>query len=168
MSEATRNRSAEAWRAVVASGLIQKRAAQVYDIHYRYGSLSRRQMFEHFKREHPSSIAEVVSFSPRYAQLVRAGLLIETGECLCDYTNQTVTMWDVTDKIPTERLVTPRGDDPRDRQIADLKQELFEAKGTIGRLQEALASKGQTNQVELFGSLVEIGPLVGGASGRQP
>ena len=104
MSVDSSRRSSDAYQSVMNSGLIQMRAAQVYQMHYHLGSLTKREMFEHFKASFPDENVQVDSFGPRYAQLVKAGLMEEVGEKNCLITGQTVTVWDVTTKIPRTKL----------------------------------------------------------------
>tara|TARA_R110002020_G_scaffold456732_2_gene673370 strand:- start:993 stop:1460 length:468 start_codon:yes stop_codon:yes gene_type:complete len=100
----TKRRSNAAYQAVLHSGLVAQRAQQVYAIHYLFGPMGKREMYETFKARNPTSSVQVDSMSPRYRQLVDAGLLDEVGEHKCPYTGQTITVYDVTDKVPTQRL----------------------------------------------------------------
>jgi len=135
----TLERSYAAYRSVVRSGLIATRAAEVYDYHYRHGPMGKRRMFEMYRSNNPAATVQVDSFGPRYAQLVRAGLLREAGEEFCRYTQQTVTIWDVTTKVATERLRDPEklkssGDPTAHSRIVQLELMLREAHNTISEL----------------------------------
>jgi hypothetical protein len=98
----------EAYRAVTKSGLIARRAAQVYAIHFERGALTKREMFRAYQEDHPRSKVQVDSFGPRYSQLVGAGLLIEVGERQCKVSLRISTIWDVTGKVPTQALGSRR------------------------------------------------------------
>jgi len=94
-------------------------------------------MYESYRQSHPGTIVQVDSFGPRYAQLVRGGLMTEVGEGTCPFTHQTVTHWDVTPEIPRVRLAT-KASGPTKKDllswIAVLQRELALKDSEISRL----------------------------------
>ena len=111
--------------------------------------MGKREMYELYRGAHPGTIVQVDSFGPRYAQLVRGGLMIEVGEGVCEFTKQMVTHWDVTPMVPRTRLSTkPNGPTRRELlgMIAKLQLDIVLKDATITRLKEKLGS----GQGELF------------------
>ena len=102
----TAERSAIAYAAVLNSGLIAVRASEVYSYHYKNSAMTKREMFADYQLHNPDSPVQVDSFGPRYRQLVDAGLMIEVGERQCRVSKRLATTWDVTTKVPTEKMVT--------------------------------------------------------------
>lgn len=82
-----RETSVEAYEKIKASGLLSKRRWQVYDILFRCGPLTARQIAEDFG---------VPGGWKRCSELQEMGLIREVGTRVDSKTQQTVLVWDVT------------------------------------------------------------------------
>ena len=134
----TAERSAIAYAAVLHSGLIAVRAAEVYSYHYKNSAMTKREMFADYQLHNPESSVQVDSFGPRYRQLVDAGLMIEVGERQCRVSKRLATLWDVTSKVPTEKIVTKKTKSSANKfhlRIAYLEGQLEKALSRIKELE---------------------------------
>jgi hypothetical protein len=111
-------------------------------------------MYELYKRENSDHSVQIDSFGPRYAQLVRAGLLEEMDEHQCEFTNQHVTTWDVTTLIPRVGLTSSGSSGPNTKawmrqRIKSLECLLMEANKSLEMLR-ACSPQEKNGQRRLF------------------
>lgn len=105
--------SVAAYQKIKDNGLLSTRRFQVYEHIYQNGPVTQRQTCAAFGHHMSNSIR------PRFAELERAGVVKVVGEVVDSKTDMTVSLWDVTDRLPT-KIVAPMG--KKDRKIAELEE----------------------------------------------
>lgn len=91
-----RQTSAEAYNAIKENGLLSKFRWATYDFLFHNGPLTTRGVHAGVKQ-----IAKDVGIvSSRLTELREMGVVREVGLKVCDTTGMTVTLWDVTAKLP--------------------------------------------------------------------
>jgi len=98
-----RSTSAKAYKHIMTTGVLTERQTQVYNATYQHGPLGSREAWEKIKKLYPNMDIPQHSVNPRFKEMVREGVIMEVGECVCPYTNRTVVSWDVTSKTPLKR-----------------------------------------------------------------
>lgn len=108
-----------AYAHIKATGLLSERRFQVYNHVYMHG---------------PCTGTDVSRSIPggwkRLSELQELGLVEEIGDTKCPYSGETVSLWDVTDHVPTTgKLVRPKKACARCAQLEAQLKELLE--GTL-------------------------------------
>lgn len=91
-----RQTSVEAFHTIRDNGLLSKRRWQVYEYVYTFGPCSAGDAVQALSK---TGIGHS-SVTPRFAELQELGLFTDVGTKKDPKTQQTVIVWDVTDKLP--------------------------------------------------------------------
>lgn len=90
----SRQTSIKTYEEMEASGILGDRKWEIYKILFRYGPLTRSQVFKHIpQNRNPHS-------SARLTELRDMGVIFEVDEVKCPITGKTVILWDVTKEMP--------------------------------------------------------------------
>lgn len=108
-----RDTSLQAYKQIVASGLINGIRLQVFDAIYKHGPITMNEIFI----EHLPTISQHTQ-TPRYAELEEMGVIAAVGKRVDRHTNVECITWDITGKSPTK--LKPRLSKPD--QIARVKK----------------------------------------------
>ena len=95
-----RQNSRAALEYIERTGILGERRTQTYQCGWHHGPITTREIFERVRVVHPQIPHH--SFTSRPSELADMGLFVAVGDKPCQHTGRTVTLWDVTDKIPTE------------------------------------------------------------------
>jgi hypothetical protein len=91
-----RETSLEAFEYIRENGLLSKRRWQVYEYVFRHGPCTAAQVVFGLRQPQEQS----GTYNTRLSELERMGLIKELGETVCQFTNRTVILWDVTKELP--------------------------------------------------------------------
>ena len=98
-----RQTSIEAFHTIKNNGLLSKRRWEVYEFVFHHGPVTCRQTVKHIAKDKGESVSITYSsYSSRFSELERMGVIREIGTTLDPETNNTVILWDVTDKLPVK------------------------------------------------------------------
>ncbi len=86
------------YRQIEAEGLLSKRRWEVYRHLFKLGPLTQREVTDQVS----SKFAAERSYTPRFAELEKMGVIESVGERTCSITGRHVLIWDVTDKLPAK------------------------------------------------------------------
>jgi len=89
-----RQTSIDAYNAIKNNGLLSHRRWQVYDILFRLGPLTGREVFNKIENGFTTHTAA------RLTELRNLGCISEIGRRICSVTGMEVILWDVTDRLP--------------------------------------------------------------------
>lgn len=92
-----RQTSINAYLEIKEKGLLSKRRWQVYEVLYQHGPLTGREVNKILATARGNNSS---TFIGRLSELRDLGIVYECGEKFDSETNQTVLLWDVTDKLP--------------------------------------------------------------------
>ena len=99
-----RDTSSLAFRSVMKSGLVSKRRKQVYEYVYKNGPVTCRQAMKDLAKQF---VLGGSSFSTRFSELKRQGLIHEVGSTNDPDTGHKSILWDVTNNEP-KKLEQPK------------------------------------------------------------
>jgi len=94
----TRRTSIDVYHQIEAEGLLSKRRWEVYKHLFRHGPLTQREVTDQISHK----FAAERSYTPRFAELEKMGVITSVGERACSITGRQVLIWDVTDCLPTK------------------------------------------------------------------
>lgn len=98
-----RSTSAEAYYQIKEEGLLSKRRWEVYDALFTCGPSTQMECYKSLKTNTPRD-----SFTPRFTELKRLGVVKELGERECSVTGRNVLVWDITGRLPTGNATTKK------------------------------------------------------------
>lgn len=102
----TRRTSSTVYRQIREEGLLSKRRLEVYDVLYKKGPMTARQVIKHLNlRKTPGDRG---SYNSRFSELRNMGAIKEIGEGECPESGRYVIFWDVTSKLPVKLNNTPK------------------------------------------------------------
>jgi len=96
-----RDTSKEVYKQIKDNGLLAKRRLEVYEIIYKYGSMTGAEVSNMHKIQFGtvgSTVSETVR--NRITELRNMGVVRELGTTECPITHNTVILWDVTSNLP--------------------------------------------------------------------
>lgn len=93
-----RRTSVEAFHAIESQGLLSKRRFEVYKTLFHHGPLTAGETAKRLE----STGAQIDSIRPRFAELKRAGVIVECGVRMCNVTGMRCMVWDVTEHLPAK------------------------------------------------------------------
>lgn len=126
-----RQTSVESYNFIRESGALSKLRWTVYDYIYNKGPSTQREVVLALSQEKESN----GTFSSRFSELKRLGLLSEVGTTECKFTGRKVLLWDVTDKLP--RVITRR---------EQLEEQISNTRAKLLRLETELSELGDKNE----------------------
>jgi hypothetical protein len=91
-----RETSILAYKRIKENGLLSKRRFEVYECLFQHGPMTQMEVC----RKLNSEVAHDRSFTPRFSELKRLGVIREMGVTTCKIMNSTAILWEVTNKIP--------------------------------------------------------------------
>jgi hypothetical protein len=89
--------SISAYNIIKQNGLLSKLRFRVYDIIYQFGPITIKDVHAKLKAGGP---IEINSTSPRFIELVRLGVIEESGVTQCPITGHNVALYSVTGRLP--------------------------------------------------------------------
>lgn len=92
-----RQTSVDAYNMIKENGLLSQRRFEVYDVLFNHGPLTQGETCDKIT---PGWKRSNQSYTPRFAELKKLGVIIEIGERECSITGRKALSWDVTDKLP--------------------------------------------------------------------
>jgi hypothetical protein len=95
-----RETSIEAYRAIMANGVMNRRAQQVYHVLFYHGPLTQTECWKYIQIE--SEQIPQHSISPRFAQMERRAVIRPVGKRPCGITGIKCLEWDVTANLPVD------------------------------------------------------------------
>lgn len=99
----TRATSAEAYQEIKDSGLLSKRRFDVYEELYLGGPGTQTEVVHRLWAKIPGKkMVGQPSFTPRFAELERLGVIVETGERQCTITGKRCIEWETTTNLPVK------------------------------------------------------------------
>jgi hypothetical protein len=96
-----RQTSIDVYHQIEAEGLLSRLRWEVYKVIFHNGPLTCRELgviLYGGKNKYMSSV------SPRFAELLEAGVIEDRGTRKCEVTGRTSIIWDVTDKLPKKSV----------------------------------------------------------------
>lgn len=117
-----RQTSIDAYKTIKENGLLSKLRFAAYDALFQNGPMTAKET------ANKVSIYPIDSITPRMSELERLGVIANIGTKECSITKMNVTLWGVTDKLPTkiEKKQT------KDEIIAELQEENKQLKLRLG------------------------------------
>ncbi len=100
----TRRTSVDTYHKIEAEGLLSKRRWAVYSALYANGPATATAIANELSCYKSPSVGANVH--ARLGELRAAGCVYEVGETICQHTNQTVILWDVTEALPLKVEIT--------------------------------------------------------------
>jgi hypothetical protein len=91
----TRSTSIAVYRQIESEGLLSPVRWDVYKTLFHHGPLTQMETCRLIK-----GIRQDRTYMPRFAELIRMGVLQEIGEKQCSITGRIVILWDVTNQLP--------------------------------------------------------------------
>lgn len=89
----SRKTSSITYRAIVDEGLLSPLRLEIYTMLFIHGPMTCKEVTKRIG-------AERDSISPRMQEMVRMGVVEETGERMCSVSDRLAVLWDVTDQLP--------------------------------------------------------------------
>lgn len=119
-----------AYERICADGLLPPARLKTYDLTYRIGPVTARQVDDALGRD----------YHKRLPELVAQGVLQQVGTTTCPVTGQLVTQWDITDRLPVPLPKPPKGEalTGRAKAVAEIKRRIPEKKRSL-ELRQLLA-----------------------------
>ena len=141
MSSESFSSSREAYRHCVESGLISKRVAQVLAVIVDQGPMNQTMAHQAIVKETGIVGLEKYSVSPRFAVLLRMGLIREIGRQRCPVSRRATVYYEATHSRPLCTEAEAMDVAPRKNSLAQLKAENAELKKENARLAELLNTR---------------------------
>lgn len=102
-----RETSLQAYRSIKDDGLLSKRRMEVYEVLYKNkGPMTYSEIVMKFRQR--KEFATSSTYQARLSELRDLGVVYEVKEDKCPITGRHVIFWDVTNKLPKERLKRPK------------------------------------------------------------
>lgn len=98
-----RDTSIESYNAMEACDFVDKTKLDVYRCLYHYGPLTQNEVWEKLGRPNKKD-----SYGPRFAVLVRMGVIADLGTRTCTVTGRRCHFYDVTSKMPVKPAASKR------------------------------------------------------------
>lgn len=116
----TRKTSIKTYRQIESEGLLSKLRWVVYKHIFEYGPLTQKQAV--MKLGRPGH--DYGSFTTRFSELEKRGLIAVVGEVKCEFTGRMVCLWDVTSDLPCK----PERKESHKEKIKRLEKEILAVK----------------------------------------
>lgn len=95
----SRETSIAVYQQIEAQGLLSKRRFEVYSYLFNNGPATQMETTKVLCKD---GLITQHSYTPRFAELEKMGVIKIVGERTCTVTGRNVLSWDVTDSLPTE------------------------------------------------------------------
>lgn len=125
-----RQTSLDAYHAIKNSGALGRLQTKVYEYVFENGPVSMMQTNIDLNQDKYSN----GSYTSRFAELRKADVIHEVGKHVCPHTGKTVTLWDVTGRLP--KILTKR---------EKILEQIEAAKNKLSKLQLDLIQFDQEN-----------------------
>jgi hypothetical protein len=103
-----RETSIAAYNAIKDNGLLSGRRFEVYEFLFQHGPCTGNELLAKMKLEIDRFNGNAPNVVTRLGELRDFGVVRELGTRKCNITGMTVTVWDVTDKLPTKAAIQPK------------------------------------------------------------
>ena len=112
-----RDTSKNAYYEIKNNGLLSERRWMVYDCLYNNGPMTGGEIFEALRFGRANA-----NITSRLSELRRMGVAVEIGTKECASTGMTVTLWDVTSKLPEKLEPTLTKKQKKDKALKGLRE----------------------------------------------
>jgi hypothetical protein len=139
-----------AYERIVAAKMLPPARLRTYDLLYREGPMTARQVDDTLGRD----------YHKRLPELLEQGVVCQSGTISCPVTNQEVYLWDITDQIPVplKRRKATEGEalTGRAKAIAEIKKAISEKKRSaelqqlLGELEVSLEEPSKPSEDDIF------------------